>query len=93
MVILLVSHAYSLVVCLYREVFDVKVGLLAGVMKMLDVIGMFLYFAVFIECLSYYSFWSYDITDYTIKKFINIKYPDALEAMSLMKPDYFKGKV
>lgn len=60
---LIALHAFALVVCLYREVFDVQVGTIAGFMKMLEVLGIFFFFAAFIQCLSFYSFWSYDITN------------------------------
>ena len=46
------THIYCILICLYRELFEVRVGTFGAIMKMLEVIGVYMYLTVFIVCLS-----------------------------------------
>lgn len=63
-----------MVVCFYRESFEVKLGKLAGLMRILEVFGLCMYFTVFVLSLNYYSFWMYDFSIDSLKKYMNIDF-------------------
>lgn len=56
-----VLHAYAFLVCIYREIFDTKVGMIGGVMKTLELFGIYLYFAGIVQSLAMFSFWMYEL--------------------------------
>ena len=58
-------------VCFYRECFEVKLGKLGTFMRFLEVMGLYSYFAVFVICLNYYSFWMFDFNLDQLKKYLN----------------------
>ena len=69
MTFIMVIHVYSIFICLYRELFEVRIGTFGGFMKILEVVGVYLYLAVLILCLSNFTFWLYPLTEQTLNKF------------------------
>ena len=73
MVFIMVVHVYSIFICLYREIFEVRISTFGGIMKLLEVIGVYLYLAVLISCLTQYTFWMYDLTTTSFVLFEPVK--------------------
>ena len=74
---LMCVHAYSVFICINRELYETKLGFSGAILKLLEVIGVCLYFASVIQCLSNYSFWMYNLTNDSLLRFIDIKNNDA----------------
>ena len=87
MVFIIVTHAYSIFICLYREIFEVRVSTFGGIMKFLEVIGVYLYLAVFISCLTQYAFWMYELTPTSLKVFAPVTDQAALKMLNYHKPE------
>ena len=54
-------HFYMMVICIYREIYEVNVSFVGAIMKIMELVGVYLYFGLYIHCLSIYSFWMYDL--------------------------------
>lgn len=87
MVFIMVVHVYSIFICLYREIFEVRISTFGGIMKFLEVIGVYLYLAVFISCLTQYAFWMYDLTATSLVVFEPVKDKSALKMLVYHKPE------
>ena len=86
MIAMMVVHGYSILICLSRELFDVRIGTFGSIMKMLEVIGVYLYLAVLIICLSQFSFWFYELTDASLKLYEPTEDKSAMNIILSHKP-------
>ena len=66
------AHAFAVFVCLYREIKDVNVKRIGTLFKFLEVCGVYMFFAVIVLSLHHYSFWMYDFSVDSLKKFLFI---------------------
>ena len=61
-----------MIICFYREMYDVKVGRFSTFMRILEVLGVYMFFAGIIYCLHHYSFWMFDFELDSLIKFMGI---------------------
>lgn len=87
MMFLIVMHVYSILICLYRELFEVRIGTIGSVMRAMEVLGVYVYLAAIILCLTQFSFWSYQLSDSSLKLFAPIGNKDALKVVLNHKPE------
>lgn len=64
-----IAHCYAIFICLYREMRDVDVKRIGSLMKALEVVGVYMFFAVIVMCLHHYSFWMFDFEIKMLEKF------------------------
>ena len=83
---LIAMHIYAIMICLYRELFEVKIGTIGGVMRFLEVIGVGLYLSCIIMCLAQFSFWMYEATDNDLRLFAPISNTDAMKLVLRYHP-------
>ena len=89
---LIVVHVYSTIICLYRELFEVRIGFFGGIMKMLEVIGVYLYLALIILSLGQFSFWMYQLTDSSLQQFVNFDNHEARKIALSVSPACLKDR-
>lgn len=68
----LILHAFSFVICLYREIYFVNVQRIGSLMRILEVIGLYGNLAVLVLALSLYSLWMSDFSIEMYKRYMNI---------------------
>ena len=88
----MITHVYAIFICLYRELFEVRIGFIGGIMKLFEVIGVYLYLTVLIVCLSQFSFWLYELSDSTLILFSPVDNKDAMKLVLNYKPEYLKNR-
>ena len=86
MMFMIAMHVYSILICLYRELFEVRIGTIGGVMRFLEVIGVYLYLGAIIMSLTQFSFWMYQLSDSSLKLYAPIANWDAMRIVLHHKP-------
>lgn len=78
---IMVGHIYSILICLYRELFEVQVGNLGAILKFFEIVGVYFNLSIQIHSLSHISFWYYPITDMSLNLMAHIANKDALKIL------------
>jgi len=84
-------HAYAFLVCFYREIFLTKVGLMGGIMKSLELFGIYFYFAGIVNSLAMFSFWMYELPKSEMFEYLNSDETTSL-ALAYKRPSCFEDK-
>ena len=92
LITLIVVHCYSVFICINRELYDVKLGFAGGILKFLEVIAVCFYFSSVITCLSYYSFWMYNLTESSLTRYVAVDDKEAHKVLLFHQPSCLKDK-
>jgi len=80
----IILHFCCAFVCLYREIKDANVDFFGTIMKGLEILSIYFYFGMYIQSLSMFSFWMYDLPVSKLIEYVDTPHLEE-EAMIIFK--------